>query len=121
MLLKAAILLEWINIFVPRGTQATRSRNTFVWASHAILWINVTFYSIVTIIDIVQCMPKDRLWNDTLPNGKCDLAKLTLSSSPVNLFSDLVILILPQKAIWNLHISFRKRVGISMAFTIGVL
>jgi hypothetical protein len=117
MLLKAAILLDLIRIFSPKG-----QRGAFFWTCHICIWLNVIFYTTCTFLEIFACQPREKLWNKLLPGGKCiNSNALTLASGIINLPSDLVIFILPQRIIWNLHLSRRKRFGISTIFAVALL
>ncbi|KAI1260501.1 hypothetical protein F5Y18DRAFT_405609 [Xylariaceae sp. FL1019] len=113
---KAAILLEWIHIFVPTGT-----RNAFYWACQCLLWVNVLFYTSTIITANLVCIPFEAIWDKTI-TGKCiDGKVIEVVSASLNLVSDLIILILPQKVIWTLHMRPQKKVGVSILFAIGLL
>jgi hypothetical protein len=114
---KTAILLEWIRIFVPRGT-----RNKFFWICHIVMWANNIFYTVAIINVNLVCTPQAAIWMRWLRGGQCmDRMALDLSSSCINLVFDLIILFLPQRVIWRLRMSTRERVGISLVFSTGVM
>jgi hypothetical protein len=116
MLLKTGILLEWVKIFVPRGF-----KNSFWWICHALLGVNVLFYTACTIVEIFPCTPREKLWKFTL-EGKCmDVTKVNIVSASINFMSDFIILLLPQKLIWRLHMSTSKKTGIASIFAVGLL
>ena len=116
MLLKVGILYNWTHIFVPRG-----SRNAFWWMCHIVLWINVAFYVTSSLMGISGCTPRERLWNPLI-EGKClDIPTVIIVSAFLNFFSDIIILLLPQKVIWGLHMSVTKKSGIAALFAVGVL
>lgn len=114
--LKAAILIEWIQIFVPRGT-----RNAFFWSSVAVLALNTLYYFGVRIAENFSCIPYERIWNKTVPGACYDWRKVNLTTSIFNLLSDIMILLLPQGIIWRLHMSLKRKIGISFLFMIGLL
>ncbi|KAI0011899.1 hypothetical protein F4779DRAFT_570835 [Xylariaceae sp. FL0662B] len=116
MTIKSAILMEWVRIFVPRGT-----RNSFSWMCYTLLCANVIYYTASILVSAFACSPHERNWNKSLP-GTCINTKAILISSPaINLVSDLLILVLPQRLIWTLHMSKRKKINISLVFMIGIL
>ncbi|KAF2638709.1 hypothetical protein P280DRAFT_482043 [Massarina eburnea CBS 473.64] len=122
MLVKVAILLSWIRLFVP-----LKQRNAFFWVSHALIWSNVLFYGIGTITEIFQCTPREKIWNPLLieageAGGHCpiDITKHAAASGFINLLSDLIILLLPQRVIWGLNISRKKKIGMSFLFLVGL-
>lgn len=116
MLLKAAILFEWIHLFVPLGI-----RNSFWWTCHITLWTNVMFYIACTVVENFSCVPREKIWNKLIDGHCVNNPALIMSSGVLNLVSDVVIFALPQKMIWSLHISMRRRVGICVLFTTGAL
>ena len=118
MLLKAAILLDWVRIFVVR-----HQRNVMFWICHGLIWSNVLFYGIGTIVEIFQCTPREKIWNPLFEGGSCPIHMPAhmLASGIINLVSDITILVLPQKIIWKLRISTNKKVGVSLLFAIGIL
>ncbi|KAI0828072.1 hypothetical protein F5Y06DRAFT_302371 [Hypoxylon sp. FL0890] len=116
--IKIAILLEWIRIFVPRGT-----RNLIFWASHLLIWINVATCIVNVIIYNIACTPHEYLWNKLI-DGTCsriDTGKDSISMSACNLITDVLIFLIPQKAIWNLQMSTKKKAGVSLTFAVGII
>ncbi|KAI0521509.1 hypothetical protein F5B22DRAFT_643675 [Xylaria bambusicola] len=110
--LKVAILLDWVNIFVPTGT-----RNSLFWILQFLIWSNALFYFIGSFIDGLICQQKN------LVTAKCGakLMKYIVASGVVNLVSDLIILITPHWVIWKLNMSTTQKKGISLLFVIGLL
>ncbi|KAK8076108.1 hypothetical protein PG994_003380 [Apiospora phragmitis] len=117
MLLKAAIVLEWLHIFVPRGTR----NNYFYWISVALLAVNFLFNSAAIIVINLTCTPHAKAWDQLLPGHCFDGRGLYVASAVVNFVLDLVILVLPQKVIWGLNMSVQKRLGVSAVFVVGLI
>ncbi|KAI0424711.1 hypothetical protein F5Y09DRAFT_347429 [Xylaria sp. FL1042] len=109
--LKIAILLDWMQIFVPTGT-----RNTLFWIIQLLIWSNAIFYFFGTLAGALLCPPKD------LGSIKCnmDIVKFIIASGIINLVSDLAILITPHWVIWRLNMSTARKRGISILFLIGL-
>ncbi|KAI3326934.1 hypothetical protein HD806DRAFT_531530 [Xylariaceae sp. AK1471] len=116
MLLKIAILLQWVRVFVPRGT-----KGSFYWTCHALIGINILLYLAIVIAVCVSCKPFRRIWDKTVP-GTCSASRdiIDISTAVGNLISDLIILILPQRVIWKLQIKPRKKIGIAFIFLVGI-
>ncbi|KAI0828783.1 hypothetical protein F5Y06DRAFT_290905 [Hypoxylon sp. FL0890] len=116
LLIKSAILLEWLAIFVPKGT-----RNYFFWTSWSVLVVHNLFYISMIILELAACSPFERNWNPLVP-GKCiNTVGVAVGISAVNLAFDVVIFLLPQKVIWGLQMRTRRKIGISFLFAVGVL
>ncbi|KAI3330147.1 hypothetical protein F4824DRAFT_515848 [Ustulina deusta] len=113
--IKVAILMDWLHIFVPGKT-----RNKFFWACWVVLAIN-TLYYIANIVAVnLTCIPFEASWN-ILVAGKClDQKALDTSSAVINLISDLTIMVLAQQVIWNLHMSMKRKLGLSLIFAAGL-
>lgn len=79
------------------------------------------FYSSGVIASASSCRPYKRIWDRTVP-GKCiNTFILDMTSSGINVTLDLAILLLPQKLIWRLQMTLRRKIGTSIIFGIGVL
>ncbi|KAK8109124.1 hypothetical protein PG984_014925 [Apiospora sp. TS-2023a] len=120
LLLKTAILLEWLRLFVP-GPGRNR-RSPFYWISVFLLAVNGAFNAAAIVVVNVACVPHEKNWNPLVP-GRCfDGRVLFVASAVMNFATDLAILVLPQKVIWGLlQLSFRKRLGVSVVFVVGVI
>ncbi|KAI0442915.1 hypothetical protein F4803DRAFT_517274 [Xylaria telfairii] len=115
-LLKASILLEWTRLFVPQGT-----RNVFWWLCIILAGIQLSFLVASVFALSFSCTPYQRIWDFTIV-GKCiKKSELEITSATIHFASDIVILILPQKVIWSLHMSLKKKLGVSVIFSLGVL
>ncbi|KAJ8132373.1 hypothetical protein O1611_g1251 [Lasiodiplodia mahajangana] len=115
-LLKASILLEWTRLFVPRGT-----RNIFWWLCITLTGIQLSFLVASVFALCFTCVPFRSIYDFTVA-GKCiKKSDLEITSASIHFASDIVILILPQKVIWTLQMTLRKKVGVSFIFSLGVL
>jgi hypothetical protein len=91
------------------------------WSLQIALWSNVIFSIIEMFFDIFTCEPRDLVW-DPLLDGWCwDIHKQLMSVAIFNLVSDVIILLLPQYSIWGLHMAWRRKLGISAIFGLGLL
>ncbi|TVY83921.1 hypothetical protein LSUE1_G001012 [Lachnellula suecica] len=114
---KVAILLEWLRIFSPAGI-----RNLVYWTSHFLIWAIVIFYMSTVVVLNVACTPYEYTWNRLIA-GSCKRANTKdadLAVSVFNVISDVMILLIPQHAIWKLQLAPKKKLGISFIFAIGL-
>ncbi|KAI0153313.1 hypothetical protein GGR57DRAFT_513151 [Xylariaceae sp. FL1272] len=116
LLIKTSILLDWLHIFVPRGT-----RGSFYWACHIFIWFNGLFYTSIEIAGNLSCRPFNRIWDKTIPGDCFKRAPLDLTAAAVNLLCDIFIFLAPQKVIWSLQLTRAKKVGVSVVFAVGLL
>ncbi|KAK8119982.1 uncharacterized protein PG998_004608 [Apiospora kogelbergensis] len=115
-LLKVAIILDWIRLFCPTGT-----RGSFFWACHAVMWINILWTASMIVAINLSCIPHQAIWDLTIP-GKCfEKSTLDVALAVMALVTDLAILALPHRVIWRLHLSTKKKLGISAMFGLGLL
>lgn len=114
---KAAILLEWKRIFVPRGT-----RNTFYWVTWFLLSLNTLFYFIATFFVIFANKPIAKNWDVLLPGSSSfDRKILDIMATGINLTVDVSIFMLPQPVIWSLHMTKSRKIGLCLMFSMGLL
>jgi hypothetical protein len=115
---KVVILLEWIRIFVPKGT-----RNMVFWTSHALIWVNVVFSAIMIVMVNIACEPYEYSWNKLI-SGNCNrvnTASSLLTSAVFSLVTDVLIFLIPQRVIWSLNMAKEKKYGVALTFAVGFL
>ncbi|KAI1448855.1 hypothetical protein F5Y02DRAFT_283264 [Annulohypoxylon stygium] len=115
-LLKIAILTEWTRMLVPRGT-----RNAFMWFCYGVIASQVMAMVAIVFALCFVCIPYEKIWDLTLPGHCINKLHVDIGAATVHLATDLVILCLPQKVIWGLQLSFRKKLGVSVFFSLGIL
>jgi hypothetical protein len=118
-MLKIAILVEWCRVFVPRGTERS---NYFWWCSMTVIAVQAAFGFAAIFLLNFQCIPHEAIWDFTITDKTClPLNALQLTSATIHLVSDVAIFLLPQKIIWTLNMSLRKRLGVAVVFSLGAL
>ncbi|KAI2637750.1 hypothetical protein GGS26DRAFT_426104 [Hypomontagnella submonticulosa] len=116
MLIKANVLLEWIRIFVPLG-----SRGFIYWTCIVLICINFLFYTAGLIAFNLTCIPHEKIWNRTIPGRCIDSRSIDIASATLSFILDLVILLLPQRIIWGLNMSSKKKLGVGSMFIFGII
>lgn len=111
LVLKAAILIEFVRIFEPLG------RRTWLWwVSYGLIFANAVLYTLIVVFLNVACK------TITL-TGSCTSefkGWTTLCSAVVNFVTDVLIIFIPQYGIWKLNLSTRKKLGVAAVFFIGI-
>lgn len=111
LLARTTILLEWTRIFVSKGT-----RNTFHWMSRILILLIGGMYLAAIIATALGCIPQKRFWYVWI-EGQCINRKaLDFCTATTNL-----VLGLPQKAIWSLHMTRSRKKDVSFVFSVGLL
>lgn len=113
---KAAILLEWKRIFVPRGT-----RDAFFWTAMALLVINVLLYMSVEIVVICSCVPPRKFWYPFIAGPCVNRRIVDTTAGSFNLATDIAIFLLPQRKIWSLRLSTSRKIGLAIVFSFGLV
>ncbi|KAI0017018.1 hypothetical protein F4780DRAFT_630616 [Xylariomycetidae sp. FL0641] len=115
LFLKAAILIEWTHIF------SSHNRRFFYWTCYGLMSVHVTCSTILISVWLGHCTPIQRNWNPLL-SGHCVPVKwIDITSAIFNLLVDVFILVLPQRVIWSLNMSTKKKMAISLIFASGLL
>jgi hypothetical protein len=117
-LIKTAIVLQYLQILAP-----VRSGNEYMyfggWASIVAMF---TFYTADVPLTLFICSPREKIWNPYYEGGRCmNYNALVLASAVFNILSDLVILLLPVRAVCRLQITVRKKAAIVLLFATGLL
>ncbi|KAI1105775.1 hypothetical protein F4804DRAFT_331024 [Jackrogersella minutella] len=115
-LLKIAILTEWTRMLVPTGT-----RNAFMYFCYGVIASQVMAMIAIVFALCFVCTPYQKIWDLTLPGHCINKLHVDIGAATVHLTTDLIILCLPQKVIWGLQMSFRKKLGVSVFFSLGIL
>ncbi|KAJ8132694.1 hypothetical protein O1611_g927 [Lasiodiplodia mahajangana] len=107
--------MEWLRIFNP-----SHERNGFFWAAHSGTWFNFLSHMALFISFNAACTPYARNWDPFLP-GRCyETRPIPVVSSAVDLIVDVLIFSLPQRIIWKLQLSKKKKQGVAIFFGVGV-
>ncbi|KAI0457392.1 hypothetical protein F5B21DRAFT_501442 [Xylaria acuta] len=115
MFIKAAMIVEWIRIFVPGY-----AHNTFWWICCAMIVANSALY-VATIITInLTCIPRERIWRRWLPGTCININAFNIFIAGFNLIFDILILLLPHRIIWKLALTPKQKIGVSFVFSVGV-
>lgn len=116
MFAKAAILIEWTRIFIPRGT-----KNAFFYLSWGLIIFNAVFYAIAILVSVMSCIPTNKIWQPWVDGSCFNRRAADIATAWFNLMVDIFILVLPQHIIWKLQMSRLRKLSASFVFSIGLL
>jgi hypothetical protein len=116
-LVKTAILIDWCRMFVVGNCRGSY----FWWISMIIILVQVTWGIACIVLLNMQCIPHAAIWKFYIPSRCYSLSTVMLISASVQVLSDWSMILLPQKIIWGLQMNWRKKVGVSITFGVGLL
>ena len=92
------------------------------YSARIIILVTGIYYIISTSLTIFACSPREAIWNPLIINARClDNNTVVLITCLFNIISDIIILILPARAVWKLRIPSRNKFRIVLLFAIGLL
>ncbi|MCJ1405824.1 hypothetical protein MMC11_009054, partial [Xylographa trunciseda] len=117
-LVKLSILLQYQRIFVP---QRRNNKGMFI-GIHVVLGSNALFYFIIFFCPILQCIPREMIWNKLITDGVCNINNnvAVTTTGFFNVISDFAILFLPLSPILKLHLPLNKKLGLAAVFGLGL-
>ena len=81
--------------------------------------ILILFYVATTFVKVWECTPRERIWNKSVPGTCIKISSLLNTSGLFNTITDTMILLVPVKSVWNLHMTMKRKVGVVAVFTVG--
>ncbi|KAF9890233.1 hypothetical protein FE257_006145 [Aspergillus nanangensis] len=75
----------------------------------------------VCLIGAVTCIPFRKLWEPEIPGGCINLAQFYYGLQIPNIVTDAVILAMPMRVVWNLHVPRMQKMLLSGIFLLGLL
>ena len=78
------------------------------------------FYIATTLVKIWECTPREKIWNKIVQGDCVNIATLLNTSGLFNTITDILILLVPVKAVWNLQMRKKKKLGVVLIFTVGL-
>ncbi|KAL2867866.1 putative MFS monosaccharide transporter [Aspergillus lucknowensis] len=113
MAVKSSILVFFLTL--------TQGEKIFRYANYATLLVVNLAGLALTLVNIFQCRPFGAAFAASLPvNAHCtDVLTLYLSSSPVNIITDLAILVLPNPILTRMRLPQKQKIILVITFSFG--
>jgi hypothetical protein len=115
MMLKVAILLEWLSIFTPKR------KGHYYWTSIALICFLCLWGGAGRFIESFHCIPFQKIWDKTVPGTCSDYRTFNLIAAIISVATDVILIVLPQSVIWKLQMTLSRKIGISIIFATGVV
>lgn len=76
----------------------------------------------ILVAAFAACIPFAANWDPTVPGAVCiNKEALFIWSSFPNILTDVIMLVLPIRIVWNLHVTTRLKVALTFTFMVGSL
>jgi hypothetical protein len=113
MAVKSSILVFYLTL--------TQGEKIFRYANYATLVVVNVAGLALTFVNIFQCRPVGAAFAASLPvDAHCtDILTLYLSSSPVNIITDLAILVLPNPILTRMRLPRKQKIILVITFSFG--
>ncbi|KAJ5570470.1 Major facilitator superfamily domain general substrate transporter [Penicillium hispanicum] len=113
MAVKTSILVFYLTL--------TRNQKVSRWANYVTLAVVNAAGLALTMVNVFQCRPVSAAFLSSIPSyAHCtDILTLYLSSSPVNIITDLAILFLPMPILTHMRLPYKQKVILVITFSFG--
>ena len=112
---KTAILLLYRRVFIPH------KKGVFDWIIRVFIVVLTFFYIADTFAKIWECVPRARIWNKQISGTCVNISTLLNTSGIFNMVTDVMILLVPVKAVWNLQMNKQRKIWTVLVFTVGLM
>ena len=112
---KLSVLLLYRRVFSPQHW------GVFDVIIRLLMIILCLFYTILMFIKIWQCTPTERLWDHSVEKSCVNISTLLNASGMFNITSDVLILLVPVKSVWNLNMDRARKIQVVLVFSVGLM
>lgn len=90
--------------------------------TYILIGVITAWWIAAVLVSVLSCTPAKFDWDSTKHNGHCIGASgFILRNSIPNIATDVAILLLPLPVIWKLQLPIRKKVAVTVIFSLGIL
>lgn len=112
---KLTILSIYRRVFVPHRA------SMFNIILRILEGVTIAFYFSITVVKIFECKPRARIWKRTLPGTCININAMLSASGMFNFVTDVLILFVPVKSVWNLKMKKARKIRIVLVFTFALM
>ena len=110
--IKLCILLMYKRLF------PTRQFILAVWVLGSVL---VVFFLVTFLMGVFDCDPIRGFWDPTVTATCINFETYSIGYAVVNIATDLIILALPIRVVWNLQLPRGQKIALTLIFLLGSL
>ncbi|KAF2708539.1 hypothetical protein K504DRAFT_534161 [Pleomassaria siparia CBS 279.74] len=107
---KTSVIILYKRIFISKH---------FPWLCYSALAIVISSSIAATFSTIFQCVPLERSWNKAIDGTCIDSSKFWLANAALNISTDVVVLALPIREIFELHLELQEKLMLCGVFLLG--
>ncbi|KAJ5570875.1 Major facilitator superfamily domain general substrate transporter [Penicillium sp. DV-2018c] len=112
MAVKTSILVFYLTL--------TRNKKVFRYANYVTLFVVNAAGFALTLVNVFQCRPIGAAFHTDSGDANCtDIVTLYLSSSPVNIITDIAILLLPMPLLTKMRLPYKQKIILVITFSFG--
>ncbi|KAI9717350.1 MAG: hypothetical protein M1828_007238 [Chrysothrix sp. TS-e1954] len=113
VLIKLSILFLYLDLFGENGR--------FRIACYGTMGLVFAYFVAVFCYFMLLCHPLSKQWNQAEPGHCSSLVTEQLTTAVLLMALDLVIIFLPMPTIWDLKMSLKKKISVSLVFGLGLI
>lgn len=91
-------------------------KSKLYYAIWFVIWFVVLYCLALILVVLLQCVNKVEVPGHTCINT----FTLLVTASTINVLSDIMMLIIPAVAVWNLHMPAKRKLGLYVVFAVGI-
>lgn len=114
------LFVKWGILLLYRRVFVVYKGSLLDWSTQILIFVVFGFEVAAIFIKIWKCVPREKIWDEHLDGHCVNFAGFMISSGVFNTATDIIILFLPIKAVWNLQMSTKTKFGVVSIFTIGL-
>lgn len=89
---------------------------------YLIAFIIAGYSTALTLALIFACSPIQKSWDASVTQGSCiNIPAVYLATAITNTVSDLILILIPVRVVWRLHLPIIPKLGVMVIFGIGCL
>jgi hypothetical protein len=96
-------------------------RHIMDWVLQFLIWGSIATWVAFPLTFIFACVPREAIWNATVPGRCIDSIAALIASAGINVVSDILFIALPIWGTMQLQLPKKKKLGVATLFGTGIL
>lgn len=117
MVLTGLIKLTFLFFYLRVFSAQTKTKHAIIGGIIFVILINTALF----FATVFECSPVAALWDYSISGHCIDAKILPYISGVVSSLQDIYVLVLPIRLVWNLNLSYARRVRLIGVFGLGIL